>query len=241
MRLAHFIFPLALLLLPACDTVGPVDGGVDGGQRDGGDGGLPDGMIVDAGDGGSIEDGSIEDGSIDGSIEDGGPLLDTGAEPATDAGADAGVDAGSDAGSDAGTDAGSDAGTDAGSDAGSDAGTDAGRDAGVDAGSDAGPADPCLPLPSGLTTSTHTDSASVGTPDTYSYAVNPGDPFCVSITGGGSGSWSVTVSNGTSLGVYCSDEPTCSIFVPPGQTTLLVTAVTTDIGGYVLTVRYRPR
>ena len=238
MRLAHFAFPLALLLLPACDTVGLVDGGVDGGLPDAGDGGLPDGMILDAaGDGGSIED-----GSTDGSIEDGGPLLDTGASDAgLDAGADAGLDAGADAGLDAGADAGLDAGADAGSDAGTDAGSDAGTDAGRDAGSDAGPADPCLPLPSGLTTSTRTDSASVGTPDTYSYAVNPGDPFCVSITGGGSGSWSVTVSNGTSLGVYCSDEPTCSIFVPPGQTTLLVTAVTTDIGGYVLTVRYRPR
>lgn len=106
---------------------------------------------------------------------------------------------------------------------------------------DTAPADPCSPLPSGLTTWTKTDSASVGTPDTYFFDVTPGDPFCATITGGGGGAWSVNVSNGTSSGVYCSGSPTCSIVVPAGQMTLLATAVTTDIGGYTLTVRYRPR
>jgi hypothetical protein len=110
-----------------------------------------------------------------------------------------------------------------------------------DTGADTAPADPCSPLPSGLTTWTKTDSASVGTPDTYFFSVNPGDPFCATITGGGSGTWSINVSNGTSSGVYCSGSPKCSIVVPPGQLTLLATAVTTDIGGYTLTVRYRPR
>jgi hypothetical protein len=110
-----------------------------------------------------------------------------------------------------------------------------------DTGADASPADPCSPLPSGLTTWTKTDSASVGTPDTYFFDVNPGDPFCATITGGGGGSWSVNVSNGTSAGLYCSGSPKCSILVPSGQLTLLVTAVTDDIGGYTLTVRYKPR
>jgi len=106
---------------------------------------------------------------------------------------------------------------------------------------DTSPADPCTPLPSGLTTWTKTDTASVGTPDTYFFDVNPGDPFCATITGGGSGTWSVNVSNGTSSGLYCSGSSKCSILVPAGQMTLLATAVTTDIGGYTLTVRYRPR
>lgn len=106
---------------------------------------------------------------------------------------------------------------------------------------DTGPADPCSPLPTGLTTWTKTDSASSGTPDTYFFDVNPGDPFCATITGGGSGAWSVNVSNGTSAGLYCSGGSKCSILVPAGQLTLLVTAVTTDIGSYTLTVRYKPR
>lgn len=114
-------------------------------------------------------------------------------------------------------------------------------DSGSDALADTAPADPCSPLPSGLTTWTRTDTASVGTPDTYFFDVTPGDPFCVTITGGGSGSWSVNVSNGTSSGLYCAGSNKCSIVVPAGQMTLLVTAVTTDIGGYTLTVRYRPR
>ena len=58
------------------------------------------------------------------------------------------------------------------------------------------------------------------------------------LTGGGSGAWSVNVSNGTSQGVYCRDRPTCTTTVQPGDTTLIVTAVTTGIGSYTLTVRY---
>ncbi|MEO7097475.1 MAG: hypothetical protein ABI175_29710 [Polyangiales bacterium] len=114
-------------------------------------------------------------------------------------------------------------------------------DAAVADTADASPADPCSPLPSGLTTWTKTDSASVGTPDTYFFDVNPGDPFCATITGGGGGTWSINASNGTSSGVYCSGSPKCSIIVPASTPTLLVTAITTDIGGYTLTVRYRPR
>ena len=92
----------------------------------------------------------------------------------------------------------------------------------------------------GLVTRTIRDSASSGTPDTYFFDVRPGDPFCAEITGGGSGRWGVTVSNGTSAGVYCSNVTPCRIRVPPGETTLLVTAQTTDIGSYTLTVRSIP-
>lgn len=92
----------------------------------------------------------------------------------------------------------------------------------------------------GLVTQTISDSASVGTPDTYFISVSPGDPFCASITGGGSGTWGVTVSNGTSSGVYCSNVPSCALYVPPGQTTLLVTAQTSDIGFYTLVIRSVP-
>lgn len=186
------------------------------------DGGVDAARSGDAGhDAGSMDDdgGASDDAgaSEDGGASDGGTHGDAGSSE--DAGP---IDAGAmDAGS---TD-------DAGSDAGST----------EDAGTDAGPMDPCTPLPSGLTTWTRSDSASTGTPDTYFFDVTPGDPFCASITGGGSGSWSLVVSNGTSSGVYCTGSPTCSIVVPPGQTTLLVTAVTTDIGSYTLTVRYRPR
>jgi len=113
-------------------------------------------------------------------------------------------------------------------------------DTGSDAKADTTPVDPCSPLPTGLTTWTKTDTASTGTPDTYFFDVNPGDPFCATITGSG-GTWSVNVSNGTSSGLYCSGSSKCSIVVPTGQLTLLVTAITTDIGSYTLTVRYRPR
>ncbi len=89
-----------------------------------------------------------------------------------------------------------------------------------------------------LTTFTKSDSASSGTPDTYFFTTIPCTPFSASITGGGSGTWSLVVSNGTSMGIYCTGVATCSITVPPGQTTLLVTAVTTDIGSYTLNVSY---
>lgn len=221
------IWALAAMLAAGCAREGNVDAGADASaSRDGGaDAGASDAGSIDAG----SDAGSIDAGADAGSIDAG----------STDAGADAGsIDAGADAGS---TDAGSDAGSiDAGADAGSiDAGSiDAGFDAGA---SDAGDSDPCTPIPAGLTTWTRTDSASSGTPDTYFFDVTEGDPFCASITGGGSGAWSLVVSNGTSSGVYCAGSPTCSIVVPPAQSTLLVTAVTTDIGGYTLTVRYRPR
>ena len=91
-----------------------------------------------------------------------------------------------------------------------------------------------------LVTEVINDSASVGTPDSYFRDVTPGDPFCAEITGGGGGSWGVVVSNGTSSGVYCNDVPSCAIEVPSGDTTLIVTAVTSDIGSYTLTIRRIP-
>jgi hypothetical protein len=242
-----WILPLgSLMLLVACDG-GVVDAGLDAGARDAAlDASRADGDVrADAADVGIDGDVGIEDGdagNADADVADAGNV-DAGVADAgdVDAGvADAGdLDAGGD--EDAGRDSGTDAGTDAGSDAGTDAGHDASSDAGTDAGTDAATIDPCTPLPSGLTTFSRSDTASVGTPDSYFLAVTPGDPFCASITGGGSGEWSVNVSNGTSAGLYCSGDSTCSILVPPGQTTLIVTAVTTDIGGYTLTVHYRPR
>lgn len=105
---------------------------------------------------------------------------------------------------------------------------------------DAGPAPVTCNEP-GLVTRTISDSASSGTPDTYFFDVNPGDPFCAQITGGGSGRWGVTVSNGTSSGIYCSNTTPCRIRVASGDPTLLVTAQTTDIGSYALTVQSIPR
>lgn len=87
------------------------------------------------------------------------------------------------------------------------------------------------------TTVIHSDSASVGTPDSYFITTIPCTPFSASITGTGS-PWTVNVSNGTSAGLYCTGSTTCAITVPPGQTTLIVTAVTTDIGNYTLTITY---
>ncbi len=92
----------------------------------------------------------------------------------------------------------------------------------------------------GLVTQVITDSASSGTPDTYFISVTPGDPFCASITGGGSGTWGVTVSNGTSAGIYCSNQADCRLWVPAGEMTLLVTALTSGIGAYTLTLRTVP-
>ncbi len=111
----------------------------------------------------------------------------------------------------------------------------------LDAGAvDAGPP-PVTCTEAGLVTRTISDSASVGTPDTYFFDVNPGDPFCAEITGGGSGRWGLTVSNGTSTGIYCSNVTPCRIRVGANDPTLLVTALTTDIGSYTLTVRSIPR
>jgi hypothetical protein len=208
----------ASVFLLACSASDPADAGLDAGRgRDGGserDATVPDAGALDAGSGdaGAIDGGVIDGGALDAGVIDGG-VIDAGA---IDGGV---IDAGAlDAGRDAGM-------------------IDAGRDAGP---IDAGRADPCTPIPPGLTTWTRTDTASSGTPDTYFFDVTPGDPFCAEITGGG-GSWTLVVSNGTSSRVYCSGSPRCSIIVPPGQPTLLVTAVTDDIGGYTLTVRYRPR
>lgn len=93
-----------------------------------------------------------------------------------------------------------------------------------------------------MTTRIIEDSASGGTPDTYTYNVNPGDPFCASITGGGSSPWELIVSNGFSSGIYCSGDSACSIFVPASQTRIFVTA--TNEGSpafYRLTLHYIPR
>ncbi len=105
---------------------------------------------------------------------------------------------------------------------------------------DAGPA-PVTCTEPGLVLQTITDSASSGTPDTYFFDVNPGDPFCAEITGGGSGTWGVTVSNGTSGGIYCDNITPCRFRIPAGEMTILVTALTSDIGGYTLRVRSIPR
>ncbi len=218
------------------------------------DSGSDDAGVEDAGNDVGVDAGN-DAGNDAGSDAGNDAGSDAGNDAGSDAGSDAGNDAGSDAGRDAGNDAGSDAGRDAGNDAGSDAGRDAGNDAGMDAGSDAGrdagsdagrdaytPPDPCSPLPSGLTTQVINDSASGGTPDTYMYNVNPGDPFCASITGGGSDPWQVIVSNGLSSGIYCSGDSTCSIFVPAGQTRIFVTATNEGSpASYRLTIHYIPR
>lgn len=156
------------------------------------------------------------------------------AGPATDAGRnDGGATDGGGSELDAGLDGGS------GVDAATDADADAGVDAGSDAGLDGGPP-PVTCTEPGLVVETIVDSASSGTPDSYFRDVRPGDPFCAEISGGGSGTWSVNVSNGTSSGLYCSGSTICRIRVPPGDTTLITTAVTTDIGSYTLRIHRIP-
>lgn len=84
-----------------------------------------------------------------------------------------------------------------------------------------------------------TGSASSGTPDTYSFRVHEGDPFSADITGtsnNGGGTWGLVVSDGKSSGVFCDKTPSCSFTVPSGVTRILVTATTTDIGYYKLSV-----
>lgn len=78
------------------------------------------------------------------------------------------------------------------------------------------------------------DSASSGTPDTYVFEVAPGGPVHAELTGTGSGAWTLAMSNGTSLGIWCIDVPVCDFVMPAGQTTLVVTARTEDIGFYTL-------
>lgn len=219
--------------LVACGDGDPEDGGVDAasvvdaGAADGGemdadldaggmDGAVLDGAVLDA----AVLDAAVLDGAVlDGAVLDGavadGAVLD--GAPADGSAVDAGgMDA---APADAGFDAG---------------GVDAGFDGGVDAGAAVTCTEP------GLTTETIRDTASSGTPDTYFRSVRPGDPFCAEITGGGSGTWSVVVSNGTSSGVYCTGVSRCTIRVPAATPTLLVTAVTTGIGAYTLTIRRIP-
>ena len=170
-----------------------------------------------------------------GATGDSAPVGDTG--PDLDAGVDSGAvrDAAADAEMDTG--APSDARVDAVMDTGTAMDTSTPADTGP---ADAGPP-PVTCTEPGLTTRVITDSASSGTPDSYFIDVNPGDPFCAEITGGGDGSWGVTVSNGTSTGVYCRNVTPCRIRIPAGVPTVIVTAQTTDIGGYTLTLRYVPR
>lgn len=203
--------------LAACGDGDPEDGGIDAASAV--DAGSADGGVVDAGlDAGGMDaavlDGAVLDGAVlDGAVLDGTFVDGSASDAAVDGG---GMDA---APADAGFDAG---------------GVDAGFDGGVDAGAAVTCTEP------GLTTETISDTASSGTPDTYFRSVRPGDPFCAEITGGGSGTWSVVVSNGTSSGVYCTGVSRCTIRVPAATPTLLVTAVTTGIGAYTLTIRRIP-
>ncbi|MCA9664107.1 MAG: hypothetical protein KC503_00920 [Myxococcales bacterium] len=93
---------------------------------------------------------------------------------------------------------------------------------------------------SGWTMKTRTlqDSASGGTPDSYFFDVDPGSPLAASITGGGSGSWTVNVFGGVSNRLYCSGAPSCQVMLWPQDTTVIITAITTGIGYYTLTVQY---
>lgn len=150
------------------------------------------------------------------------------------------TDSGSDAASsaDIGGDSATDSGVDSGTDSGVDAGFDSSMDAGVDIGVDAGPG---VYDTTGWTMKTFTknESASVGTPDSYFFNVDPGSPLSASITGGGNGTWSVNVYGGYSNQLYaCSGSPLCQVMLRPEDTTVIVTAITTDIGGYSLTVLY---
>jgi len=156
------------------------------------------------------------------------------ADMADDSGAS--LDSGNDTGADSSMDSGADVGPDSGADAGIDSGADAGMDSGTDAGTTPGVYDT-----TGWTMKTFTknESASVGTPDSYFFNVDPGSPLSASITGGGSGTWSVNVYGGYSNQLYpCSGQALCQVMLRPEDTTVIVTAITTDIGGYSLTVHY---
>lgn len=82
------------------------------------------------------------------------------------------------------------------------------------------------------------DSASTGTPDSYFFDVDAGSPIAASITGGGSGTWSVNVFGGMTNTLYCTGAPGCQVMLDPQDTVVIVTAVTTAIGSYTLTVDY---
>lgn len=151
---------------------------------------------------------------------------------------DSGIDAATDTGADTGIDAATDMGTDGATDTGIDAATDTGTDATTDTGMDTGPG---VYDTTGWTMKTFTknDSASTGTPDSYFIDVDPGSPLSASITGGGSGTWSVNVYGGYSNQLYsCSGSALCQVMLRPEDTTVIVTAITTDIGYYSLTVHY---
>lgn len=85
---------------------------------------------------------------------------------------------------------------------------------------------------------TISDSASTGTPDSYFYDVDAGSPLSASITGGGTGIWSVNVFGGYSNMLYCTGTSSCQVMLRPEDTTVIVTAVTTGIGSYSLTIRF---
>lgn len=82
------------------------------------------------------------------------------------------------------------------------------------------------------------DSASTGTPDSYFFDVDAGSPIAASITGGGSGTWSVNVFGGMTNTLYCTGAPSCQVMLDPQDTVVIVTAITTAIGSYTLTVDY---
>ncbi|MEZ4458126.1 MAG: hypothetical protein R3E66_00070 [bacterium] len=169
--------------------------------------------------------GSVADAAMDGNLPDSGVMPDLGED------ASALQDAGDDAGNDAAIDAEM---TDA------DSADATSVDAGDDLGSDSG-VDPNVYDTTGwaMKTRTLSDSASTGTPDSYFFDVDSGSPLSASITGGGSGTWSVNVYGGYSNQLYpCSGSSLCQVMLRPEDTTVIVTAVTTDIGSYTLTVQY---
>jgi hypothetical protein len=189
------------------------DAGFDQGHTDPGDSGHQEG---DAGPT-DEEDGGGQTG--DGGTTDGGP---------TDAGGDAsqGGDGGSDA--DGGT---SDGGmsTDGGTSGDGGMDPDSG-DGGSSGGYDTTGWD--------MKTANFSDSASVGTPDSYFFDVDSGSPMAASITGGGNGTWSVNVFGGMSNHLYCTGTSSCQVMLRPEDTVVVVTAITTDIGYYSLSVDY---
>jgi hypothetical protein len=176
------------------------------------------------------------DAAMDGSSTDAGDSDVGGDASVSDIGnQDAGLDAMS---ADMADDAGE--GLDSGSDTGVDIGMDSGADTGADSGTDAGTM-PGVYDTTGWTMKTFTknESASVGTPDSYFFNVDPGSPLSAFITGGGNGTWSVNVYGGYSNQLYpCSGSPLCQVMLRPEDTTVIVTAITTDIGGYSLTLHY---
>ncbi len=202
----------------------PLDAGMDQSTSGGEDAGSPDA---------SSNNGSDDAGPTDGGANDGG---------AEDAGADdAGVD---DAGPDDRQDGGST--RDAGNDMAGDAATaDMTGDTGAAdmSGADAGGGDMSDPGEYDTTgwpmeQVTISDSASVGTPDSYFFDVDSGSPLSASITGGGNGTWSVNVFGGMSNQLYCTGTTLCQVMLRPEDTVVVVTAITTDIGSYSLTVDY---